>query len=155
MFYCDKCRVKNKYPESMVFSYGACEICGNDKGKCHDYPTKLLPLKLSGKTKEETKKKLIVHKAYYEMFEKEWGKKWVRENLILDKPVKTNPFLLSVPKGFKKRYYNAMKKTEYTCSYCGKKFKQVSDKVRAVFYSRFYAKCFNKLFPIAKRKGAK
>ena len=41
MFYCDNCQIKNKYPESIMQSYGNCEICG-ELGACHDVQSKLL-----------------------------------------------------------------------------------------------------------------
>lgn len=42
MFYCDKCRIENKYPESIMVSYGRCEMCG-DTAECNDMPSAYLP----------------------------------------------------------------------------------------------------------------
>jgi len=38
MFFCEKCRVKNRYPEAINFSFGNCELCKTTT-KCHDYPS--------------------------------------------------------------------------------------------------------------------
>lgn len=43
MFYCEPCRIKNKWPESFGKSYGPCELCGK-KAECHDRPSSSLPL---------------------------------------------------------------------------------------------------------------
>lgn len=42
MFYCDKCKEKNNYPESLVKSYGQCELCGKTE-ECNDVPSNRLP----------------------------------------------------------------------------------------------------------------
>lgn len=42
MFYCDECKKKRNYPESMFKSYGNCEICGNTTD-CNDIPSSKLP----------------------------------------------------------------------------------------------------------------
>jgi len=42
MFYCEKCRVENKYPEAIIKSYGRCEIC-EKTADCHDVPSRHLP----------------------------------------------------------------------------------------------------------------
>ncbi len=42
MFYCDECREKRKWPESMHKSYGKCELCGKTS-MCNDVPSKDLP----------------------------------------------------------------------------------------------------------------
>lgn len=42
MFFCVKCERKNKWPNSLFKSYGACEICGS-VGECNDVPSKYLP----------------------------------------------------------------------------------------------------------------
>jgi hypothetical protein len=43
MFYCDRCRVRNHWPETMARSTGPCEVCGKT-AVCHDTPSKYLPL---------------------------------------------------------------------------------------------------------------
>lgn len=44
MFYCEECREKNKYPETILFkSYGPCDICGK-KDLCNNVASKNLPL---------------------------------------------------------------------------------------------------------------
>jgi hypothetical protein len=35
MLYCNKCKENNDWPESVVKSYGSCEICG-EVGECND-----------------------------------------------------------------------------------------------------------------------
>jgi len=52
MFFCEPCRVKNGWPESLMKSHGTCEICGEVK-VCFDIPSRLLPI--PGKTMEETR----------------------------------------------------------------------------------------------------
>lgn len=42
MFYCEDCRKKNGWPESMCRSYGRCEVCGKTN-VCYDIPSKFLP----------------------------------------------------------------------------------------------------------------
>lgn len=46
MFYCDPCRIKNKWPEMAAFllmaSRGKCEVCG-EHATCHDVPSSALP----------------------------------------------------------------------------------------------------------------
>lgn len=42
MFYCDECRRKANWPESIFKSRGPCEVCGN-MAICNDVPTKYLP----------------------------------------------------------------------------------------------------------------
>lgn len=43
MFYCDPCREKNDWPQSMMKSEGPCEVCGVVR-ICFDMPSRLLPL---------------------------------------------------------------------------------------------------------------
>jgi len=43
MFYCEKCRKKRRWPESLTKSYGPCECCGKT-AECHDRPSSSLPL---------------------------------------------------------------------------------------------------------------
>ena len=38
MFYCNNCRVKNNWPESIVGSYGKCEVC-DTIDYCNDFPS--------------------------------------------------------------------------------------------------------------------
>ena len=42
MFYCNACAKDNSYSESMIKSYGKCEICGV-YGICNDRPSRSLP----------------------------------------------------------------------------------------------------------------
>jgi hypothetical protein len=42
MFYCDNCRQENSWPESIVTSFGRCEICGENHN-CYDIPSHKLP----------------------------------------------------------------------------------------------------------------
>ena len=44
MFYCDKCRKKEDYPESIAKSYGTCELCGSG-ALCNDVSSSRLPKK--------------------------------------------------------------------------------------------------------------
>lgn len=44
MFYCEKCRKENHWPESLALSYGLCEVCHQTR-KCYDYPSKYLYVK--------------------------------------------------------------------------------------------------------------
>jgi hypothetical protein len=43
MFYCDPCRVRKEWPETLSRSTGPCEICGKT-ALCHDCPSEYLPL---------------------------------------------------------------------------------------------------------------
>jgi len=49
MFYCDKCAKKKGWEENTVIkSYGACEVCGR-LALCNDKPSKYLkPIKKGG-----------------------------------------------------------------------------------------------------------
>ena len=58
MFYCEDCKEKNKYPESIRVSYGRCEICG-ETAECYDVPSSHLP-------KEPLKKNIQVEDDYAE-----------------------------------------------------------------------------------------
>lgn len=42
MFFCEPCRKKKDWPESMGRSAGRCEVC-KVHSVCHDVPSKLLP----------------------------------------------------------------------------------------------------------------
>ena len=42
MFYCEPCRKKNEWPESLCGSYGRCECCGR-MSVCNDVPSSCLP----------------------------------------------------------------------------------------------------------------
>jgi len=42
MFYCEGCRKKNEWPESIMKSKGPCELCGHNT-MCHDRPSGTLP----------------------------------------------------------------------------------------------------------------
>ena len=44
MFYCEECRVKNEWPESISRSTGNCEVCGDGR-LCYDRPSSQLPMK--------------------------------------------------------------------------------------------------------------
>ena len=53
MFYCDECRKKNNWPDSVLFkSYGPCEMCGKP-AICNDVPSSKLPLSKAKREKEE------------------------------------------------------------------------------------------------------
>jgi len=45
MFYCNKCKEKNNWPESISKSMGGCEICGDNNALCNDVPSSRLPEK--------------------------------------------------------------------------------------------------------------
>lgn len=42
MFFCDRCRVRKQWPESLAKSTGPCEICGKTR-LCNDVPSSALP----------------------------------------------------------------------------------------------------------------
>lgn len=64
MFYCESCRKKKGYPESMNKSYGKCEICGN-QAVCHEVASKHLPKKGEPESVEGWSGGCnTVHKAY-------------------------------------------------------------------------------------------
>ena len=42
MFYCDECKNKHNYPESIMLSVGQCEICGITDA-CYDVPSSHVP----------------------------------------------------------------------------------------------------------------
>lgn len=51
MFYCEKCQVKNNWPQGFSGSYGPCEFCGS-YGKCFDVSSKFLPVPEPKKNEE-------------------------------------------------------------------------------------------------------
>ncbi len=51
MFYCDKCKEKNEWPDSWSKSYGSCEIC-KTVSSCNDVPSSYL-----GKLRKEREMK--------------------------------------------------------------------------------------------------
>jgi hypothetical protein len=42
MFYCEKCRIENGWPTSLMQSYGKCEMC-DEVAECWGKPSKWLP----------------------------------------------------------------------------------------------------------------
>jgi hypothetical protein len=42
MFFCEKCREKNDWPDSIMKSFGKCEVCG-EHASCNDVPSRALP----------------------------------------------------------------------------------------------------------------
>jgi len=42
MFFCEACRVKRGWPESLARSHGSCEVCGKHAA-CYDVPSSALP----------------------------------------------------------------------------------------------------------------
>jgi len=42
MFFCEPCRAKNKWPESLARSLGQCEVC-HQPANCFDIPSSRLP----------------------------------------------------------------------------------------------------------------
>ena len=50
MFYCERCRKRNDWPESFSGSRGPCECCGKT-ADCYDVHSSLLPLSKSRKRK--------------------------------------------------------------------------------------------------------
>lgn len=44
MFYCEECRKKKDWPETMSRSTGPCEVCGVVR-LCYDQPSHMLPVK--------------------------------------------------------------------------------------------------------------
>ena len=56
MFYCNKCGKERGWPtDTLVRSYGPCEICGKSR-ECNDIPCSRLPLPKEPR-KEKKKKK--------------------------------------------------------------------------------------------------
>lgn len=43
MFYCDECREKKNWPESLAMSIGRCEVCGQMRS-CWDVKSSALPI---------------------------------------------------------------------------------------------------------------
>ena len=60
MFYCDKCREKNKWPFGFMRSFGPCEVCG-ETAHCYDVPSKCIPLRISQKELDEVNATLKKH----------------------------------------------------------------------------------------------
>ena len=58
MFYCEECRVKKDWPDSIGRSCGSCEICGQTK-ICYNVPSKALPMP-KAKTQAEEMRQLTV-----------------------------------------------------------------------------------------------
>jgi hypothetical protein len=73
MFYCEKCRIENEWPESMVFSTGKCEMC-DIIGECYDKPSSHLPRK---EVKEPTVYDILAE--HLELKETNIPNKWVNE----------------------------------------------------------------------------
>lgn len=48
MFYCEPCRAKNEWPDSLGKSYGKCEVC-DEVRSCYDRPSSTLPLPVRAK----------------------------------------------------------------------------------------------------------
>lgn len=42
MFFCEDCKIKNKWPGFIPQSYGKCEVCGKTD-ECYDVPSGALP----------------------------------------------------------------------------------------------------------------
>ena len=42
MLYCESCRVRERWPKTVVRSYGPCDLCGEVQD-CYDAPSHLLP----------------------------------------------------------------------------------------------------------------
>lgn len=42
MFFCDPCKIENKWPGNFMTSYGKCELC-EKSAPCYDVPSKYLP----------------------------------------------------------------------------------------------------------------
>lgn len=43
MFYCNACAEEREWPDSMMKSYGSCEVCGKS-ASCNDRPSSTLPI---------------------------------------------------------------------------------------------------------------
>lgn len=56
MFFCEKCRKKRNWPDSIGKSYGRCEVCGQST-LCNDVPSCALPTPPSPKPKPKIKPK--------------------------------------------------------------------------------------------------
>ena len=56
MFYCEACRKKHKWPDSIGRSRGRCEMCGKT-ADCYDRPSSSLPDRKPEKEKPVAKKK--------------------------------------------------------------------------------------------------
>lgn len=56
MFFCEKCRKKKGWPESIRGSHGRCEVCGKT-ADCHDVPSCALPVGADGLPKPKRKPK--------------------------------------------------------------------------------------------------
>lgn len=52
MFFCEACRIKRDWPESLFRSKGLCECCGHIE-VCYDVPSKYLPIPKDIKEDEE------------------------------------------------------------------------------------------------------
>jgi len=61
MFYCKECQKERNWPESMLISFGPCEIC-NKTGECYDVPSKYLPMpQFSDEERDEINETLKRH----------------------------------------------------------------------------------------------
>jgi len=74
MFYCNGCRVRNSWPQSLASSVGTCECCGRITA-CNDRPASTLP-----PVKEPTHEDRMV--AIYKQIGKNVAK--YSENQVLD-----------------------------------------------------------------------
>jgi hypothetical protein len=58
MVYCEKCRVKNGWPEREVIWLATCRVCGR-RGPCYDTPSDELPPLTSGKGPKRAKSPIL------------------------------------------------------------------------------------------------
>jgi hypothetical protein len=70
MTYCEKCRIKNGWPEREVIWLATCRVCGR-RGPCYDTPSDELPPLTPGKI-ESGKKPDFKRKARHQKMLGEW-----------------------------------------------------------------------------------
>lgn len=53
MFFCEDCRSKNNWPDSIRRSNGKCEVCDEPNSWCYDVPSKYLPIRREDKNENK------------------------------------------------------------------------------------------------------
>lgn len=85
MFYCDPCAKEHGYPETIMRSYGQCEIC-DESAVCNSRASALLPLSRKAKDRQQDKVRLEPVRAhdridkFLELFTDEEKNSWKGKN---------------------------------------------------------------------------
>lgn len=104
MFYCNKCKIKKSWPESLVKSFGTCEVCG-EIGDCNDKPSDLLTNDETTMKDNELTQELIA--SPNDLSNWDMLHQLIREGWVIDSiDDNVNFCLVGSKKYILKRYYN-------------------------------------------------